>query len=411
MEEKSYDILIIGGGASGLFASALLSEYKENFSVAILEKTNKLLSKVKVSGGGRCNVTNACSQKSSFSKAYPRGKNRMKKNLDLLSNKDTVAWFEKNGVEMKTEADGRIFPRSDSSQSVMDCLLNKTRSAGYSIYKRTEAEKIEKNTDGFRIETKEFNFQAKQILLCTGGFRKIEDYHLLTSLGHEIIPPIPSLFTFNTPKSSFLELAGVSVPEARVKIPELKINETGALLFTHWGISGPAVLKASAFAARELNQKNYEFKVYVSWNANFTEAYLEESLNKYKITSPKQTIIKHPLFDLPKRLWLNLCASSEISDTKIWAELSKKSKNKLIQSLLSAELNVSGKTTFKEEFVSCGGVSLSEIDSTMQSNKAEGLYLAGEVLDVDGITGGYNFQNAWSGAYIATKAMAKHFSS
>ena len=408
MEEKQYDILIIGGGASGLFASALLSEHKDKIKVAILEKTNKLLSKVKVSGGGRCNVTNACKQKSAFSKSYPRGKNRMKKNLDMFSNIDVVNWFEANGVNMKTESDGRVFPVSDNSQSVMDCLLNKTRTAGYSLYKKSEVNKIEKTESGFKVVTDDLLFKAKQILVCSGGFRKIADYHFISELGHEIIEPIPSLFTFNCPNSKFKELSGLSLPNARLKIPELKINETGAFLFTHWGISGPAVLKTSAFAARELFNKKYVFNAYVSWDETFTEKHLLEQIEKYKNSNPKQSILKHPLFGVPKRLWLMLCDISEISETKIWAEISKKSRNKLIENLLSCRFEVNGKTTFKEEFVICGGVSLDQVGPDMQSKLVSDLYFAGEVLDVDGVTGGYNFQNAWSGAYIATQSMIQH---
>ncbi|BDD04234.1 BaiN/RdsA family NAD(P)/FAD-dependent oxidoreductase [Aureibacter tunicatorum] len=406
---KVKDIVIVGGGAAGFFAASILSESLVGLKITILEKTSKVLSKVKVSGGGRCNVTNSKNSIGDFSKAYPRGKNQMKKMLKHFSNQDMVDWLEGKGVSMKVEEDGRIFPFSNSSQSIIDCFTTVCEDNDVELLTGMKVENIKQDEEvGFVLSTNKGDIGAKHVLVATGGFPSLGGYDFLADLDLNMIEPIPSLFTFNIPKSPLKFLQGLSVENARVKVLGTKLEEEGAVLVTHWGLSGPGILKLSAYGAKSLSERDYRFGIHINWLGNKSEDELRNELIDYKSNYPSRKVSKYQLFGLPKRLWDNLLSQSEISEGKIWSEVSKKSFNKLVENIYRMELAVDGKTTFKEEFVTCGGVDMGEIDvNTMQSKKYAGLYFAGEILNVDGITGGYNFQNAWSGAFIAAKNIIK----
>lgn len=406
---KNSQIIIIGAGAAGIFAAANLSSKHPDIQVTVLEKSPKLLSKVKVSGGGRCNVTNACKEPHQLIKNYPRSNKKLVQAFAQFGTVDTVRWFEERGVKLKTEADGRIFPVTDNSQTIIDCLLAACERNGVRILSRTGVEQIIQQVDGFALVTGTGDtIQADQILVATGGGNKSEAYHWLEQLGHSIAPPVPSLFTFNLKDKAITELAGVSVPDVRVKIAGTKLEQKGPILITHWGLSGPVVLRTSAWGARILHDQNYNYTVLINWLAELKEPEARKSLEAYKAKHPKQKIISNPLFSLPKRLWEFLCAKAGIGEATLWNNYSGKSYNRLINILVTDEYVASGKTTFKEEFVTCGGIPLSEVNlQNMESRICPGLYFAGEVLDIDGITGGFNFQAAWTTGWLAAQAMAK----
>ena len=406
---KNSHIIIIGAGAAGIFAAANLSAKQPGIQVTVLEKSPKLLSKVKVSGGGRCNVTNACKEPHQLIKNYPRSNKKLAQAFAEFGTEDTVRWFEERGVKLKTEPDGRIFPVSDNSQTIIDCLLAACERNGVKILPRTGVEQIIRQEDGFTLVTASGKtIQGDQILVATGGGNKAEAYHWLEKLGHSIAPPVPSLFTFNLKDKAITELAGVSVPEVTVKIAGTKLEQKGPILITHWGLSGPVVLRTSAWGARILHDKNYNYTVLVNWLSELKEPEARKSLEAYKSKHPKQKIISNPLFSLPKRLWEFLCTKAGIGEETLWNNYSGKSYNRLINILVTDEYQASGKTTFKEEFVTCGGIPLSEVNlQTMESRICPGLYFAGEVLDIDGITGGFNFQAAWTTGWLAAKAMAE----
>jgi len=399
-------IAIIGAGAAGCFAAANIP-YKEGQQVTILEKTGKVLQKVKVSGGGRCNVTHACFDIPELVTRYPRGKQLLRKSLYRFSPQDTVNWFEQHGVKLKTEDDGRMFPVTDSSQTIIDCLWNEVMRNKVEILYHRSVERIEKTADKFIIHfTDAPSVSADKVLIASGGFPKKEQYKWIEQLGHTIQPPVPSLFTFNIAKHPITELMGVVVNNATIKISGTKITEQGPVLITHWGLSGPAILRTSAWAARELQQRNYEFQVQLNWLGDVKEEELRESFLQLRKDQGKQLVQTKNPFSLPRRLWEYLLQQSGITNEVKWGELPASAQNKLIERLIRDTYQVKGKTTFKEEFVTCGGVTLSEIDpQTMESRKVPGLYFAGEILDVDGITGGFNFQNAWSSGWIAAQNM------
>jgi len=399
-------IAIIGAGAAGCFAAANIP-YKEGQQVTILEKTGKVLQKVKVSGGGRCNVTHACFDIPELVTRYPRGKQLLRKSLYRFSPQDTVNWFEQRGVKLKTEDDGRMFPVTDSSQTIIDCLWNEVMRNKVEILYHRSVERIEKTADKFIIHfTDAPSVSADKVLIASGGFPKKEQYKWIEQLGHTIQPPVPSLFTFNIAKHPITELMGVVVNNATIKISGTKITEQGPVLITHWGLSGPAILRTSAWAARELQQRNYEFQVQLNWLGDVKEEELRESFLQLRKDQGKQLVQTKNPFSLPRRLWEYLLQQSGITNEVKWGELPASAQNKLIERLIRDTYQVKGKTTFKEEFVTCGGVTLSEIDpQTMESRKVPGLYFAGEILDVDGITGGFNFQNAWSSGWIAAQNM------
>ncbi|MEZ4947063.1 MAG: NAD(P)/FAD-dependent oxidoreductase [Cyclobacteriaceae bacterium] len=404
---KEFDLIVIGGGAAGFFGAINAAITNPNLSILILEKTNKLLSKVRVSGGGRCNVTHHCFEPTPLSKHYPRGQQELKKLFRFFQAKDVVAWFDQRGVKLKTEEDGRMFPITNQSETIIDCFLSEAYRLNIKIEKNAEVINVKSENTGFSVlDSNQRKYQSKKILIANGGMPKRSAYQWIVELGHSLVDPIPSLFTFNDSLKKFKDLMGVSVENATVQIAGTKFKESGPVLITHWGLSGPAVIKLSSWAAEYLFQKNYEFVALVNWTGQYSEDDVRDSLNTYRLEHPKQKIVGHALYGLPNRLWVRLCLLSEIDELKIWGEIPKKNLNRLIENLVRCEFRIKGKTTFKEEFVTCGGVSLNEIDlNTMESKIVPGVYFAGEVLDIDGETGGFNFQSAWTTAFVAAKAI------
>jgi predicted Rossmann fold flavoprotein len=406
MREK---LVVIGGGAAGFFCAINAARLNPNLDVCILEKSNKLLAKVKVSGGGRCNTTHACFEIPALVQKYPRGQNFLKKTFHWFNTTDTIEWFAVRGVDLKTEADGRMFPASNDSQTIIDCLLKEADKYKVHVQTQTAVEKITVNDAGiFLLQTTSKTIEANYVCVATGGFPKAHQFEFITNLGHTIEAPVPSLFTFNMPGNPITELMGVSVPEAQVKIAGSKIMATGPLLITHWGMSGPAILKCSAWGARELANLGYAFTIRVNWIPTYAEQDLRTAWPLIRSEQGNTKIGGRNPFELPGRLWLHLLEVCGIDAGISWATLTAAAQNKLITALTAFECKVSGKTTFKDEFVTCGGIKLSEIDAnTMQSKRIKGLYFAGEIMDIDGITGGFNFQNAWTSGWIAAKSIAE----
>ena len=399
-------IAIIGGGAAGFFSAISAKEHHPDSHVSIFEKSQKVLSKVRVSGGGRCNVTNGTNSISELSKGYPRGEKQLKKAFSQFNTKDTWEWFESRGVELYTQPDNRVFPKTNDSQSIVDCLFAETKRLGIDLQVGVGVSLIESKENKieltFQGETKSRTFD--KVIVATGGSPKRQGFDWLENLGHRIENPVPSLFTFNMPSEPIKELMGVSVQNVLVTVQGTKLKSDGPLLITHWGMSGPAILKLSAFGARTLSELGYNFKSQVNWAGQVNN---ELVLSELRITTeehPNKLLSSVKPFKLPERMWLYLLDRCEIPSTKKWSELGKKGLNKLVNVLTNDIYEVKGKTTFKEEFVTCGGVSLDSVNfKTMESRVIPNLYFAGEVLDVDGITGGYNFQAAWTTGFIAGK--------
>ena len=402
-------LVVIGGGAAGFFCAINAARLHPNLDVCIVEKSNKLLAKVKVSGGGRCNTTHACFEIPELVQKYPRGQNFLKKTFHWFNTNDTIQWFAERGVDLKTEADGRMFPKSNESQTIIDCLLKEADKYKVQVQIQTAVEKISINEAGvFLLQTTSKTLEANYVCVATGGFPKAQQFDFITNLGHHIEAPVPSLFTFNMPGNPITELMGVSVPEAQVKIAGSKIMATGPLLITHWGMSGPAILKCSAWGARELANVGYQFTIRVNWIPTYAEQDLRTAWPLIRAEQGNTKMGGRNPFELPSRLWLHLLTVSGIDAGASWATLTSGGQNKLILALTAFECKVSGKTTFKDEFVTCGGIKLSEIDAnSMQSKLHKGLYFAGEIMDIDGITGGFNFQNAWTSGWIAAKSIAE----
>lgn len=397
-----FDLIVIGGGAAGFYGAIQAAELYPGLKILILEKTGKLLSKVKVSGGGRCNVTHRCFDAPALSRHYPRGEKELRSIFKRYHAKDTVEWFASRRVELKTENDGRMFPVSDRSQTIIDCFLSEAQRLNISIRTGSEVRSIRPLGDHFEITTSSSTFQAPKILIATGGSPREDAYAFIRGLGHSIKQPIPSLFTFNDPDRRFASLMGVSVPNAEVRIATTKYSQEGPLLITHWGLSGPAVIRLSAWAAEYLHAVNYHFTAIISWIGRASEEEVRQYLLAQKSERAKQRIHANPLYGLPQRLWEVLCSLAEIPAEKIWAEVSNRNINKLLENLIRCAVGIKGKTTFKEEFVTCGGVPLSEVNlETMESKLVPGIFFAGEVLDIDGETGGFNFQAAWSTGFVA----------
>jgi len=401
-------LLVVGGGAAGFFCAINAARLNPALQVIIVEKTSKLLAKVRVSGGGRCNVTHACFENSALVKKYPRGGNFLKKAFQHFSTTDTIRWFEGRGVALKTEADGRMFSITDSSQTIIDCLIAEANRYGVQIVMNRAVVNITRSAGCFNVFfAGNEQTTATSICFATGGYPKTAMFDWLCSLGHTIEVPVPSLFTFNMPGNPIVSLMGVAVSNAAVRISGSKLSESGPLLITHWGMSGPAILKLSAWGARELANKDYRFFLMVNWLPDHNEQSLREYWPSIRSERAAQKIANRNPFGLPGRLWEYLLVESGIKADIRWADLPGKEQNKLIKNLTAQEFAVTGKTTFKEEFVTCGGIALNEVDpSTMQSRLVPGLYFAGEVLNVDGITGGFNFQHAWTSGWIAAAAIA-----
>jgi predicted Rossmann fold flavoprotein len=403
----SIKIAIVGAGAAGCFAAANLP-IGNQIEISVFEKTGKALQKVKASGGGRCNVTHACFDVPDLLTRYPRGKALLKKTLYRFGCQHTIQWFTEKGIALKTEDDGRVFPISNDSQTIIDCIWSQMALRNLKVYYHKAVAAITKANGGLVLQFADGSiWQGDAVLIAVGGFPKREQYQWLLDTGHTIQSPVPSLFTFNTPRNPITELMGVSIPNATVKIGGTKLLQQGPVLVTHWGFSGPAVLKTSAFAARELAERNYDFNAVFNWLGDADDSTVKETFALMRATAGGQLLFNKSPFPLPRRFWEYQLKRAGVSDTMRWGELTASAQNKLIESLLRDTYPVSGKTTFKEEFVTCGGLTLSEINpQTLESKLMPNVYFAGELLDVDGITGGYNFQNAWSSAWIAAERIA-----
>jgi predicted Rossmann fold flavoprotein len=402
-------LVVIGGGAAGFFCAVNVARLNPGLEVVIIEKTTKLLSKVKVSGGGRCNVTHHCFSIADMIKKYPRGASFLKKAFHHFFTTDTIQWFKERGVELKVEADGRMFPVTDSSETIVECLIRETNKYGVGILLNKEVKTLSKINDQWQLVfANDTSIVADYVCIASGGYPKSIQFEWLKQTGHTIEDPAPSLFTFNMPGNPITALMGISVENAAVKIIGTKLSEQGPLLITHWGMSGPAVLKLSAWGAKELVAKDYTFSILINWVPAFNEQTLKDHLQQIRFEIAAQKMSSRNPFALPGRLWEYLLQQSGIVEETRWADLPGKEQNKLIKNLCAQEFSVKGKTTFKEEFVTAGGIVLNEIDhNTMQSKIAANLFFAGEVLDVDGVTGGFNFQNAWTTGFIAAKAIAE----
>jgi predicted Rossmann fold flavoprotein len=401
-------IVIVGGGAAGFFAALACADAGFAGEIIILEKTSHFLSKVKISGGGRCNVTHACFNEREFATRYPRGDRALIAPLKRFQARDTVAWFEARGVKLKTESDGRMFPVTDSSQTVINCLLDAARARRVQLRTDCGVERAAKTSAGFELvlSTGE-TLACDKLLLATGGCRTPALGQLAVSLGHTLEPPVPSLFTFHIATPWLRDLAGISVENAEVSVTGTKLRERGPLLVTHWGLSGPAILRLSAWGARALHQMDYRGTLRVNWLTNLNDESLAKEFDARRQSQPARLVVNAPVAPLPSRLWEQLVLAAGISRETRWSALSRPAQHKLIQTLLRGEFPVTGKSLNKDEFATCGGVKLSEVDfKTMESRLCSGLFFAGELLDIDGITGGFNFQAAWTTGWIAGHAMA-----
>ncbi len=388
-----YETIVIGGGAAGFFCAATITKGK----TLLLEKSLKVLSKVLISGGGRCNVTHACFDPKTLASHYPRGSSELLGVFSRFQPRDTINWFNKRSVELKTEEDGRMFPITDSSETIIWCLTKAVNDAGVDLKKGAKIQTVRKEGEWFVVD----DFRSKNLVLATGSSPQGHDWAV--SFGHTITPLAPSLFTFNIPTSPLLDLSGITLPKATVSVIGTKLKETGPLLLTHFGFSGPVILRLSAWGARELNEKNYKATVKIDWTAGVPREELKTKILDLKKAKPSAQFTLDTLIELPKNL-----SKALYSHSKRFAELSNKDIESILDILTASLYTLDGKTTYKSEFVTCGGVSRKEVDfKTMESKICKGLYFAGEVLDIDGITGGFNFQNAWSTAYIAGTSISK----
>jgi predicted Rossmann fold flavoprotein len=398
-----FDIIIVGGGAAGFFTAINIAEKNKHLKVAILERGKEVLSKVRISGGGRCNVTHACFIPNDLVKFYPRGEKELRGPFHQFCSGDTIEWFENHGVPLKIEEDGRMFPESNSSQTIIDCFTDNVHKLGIQVLTGQSVQSLFKTEEFWKVETNKETFACKKLVITAGSNPKV--WEMLSELGHSIIPPVPSLFTFNIKDPRIKDLMGLSA-FASVKVKGSKLSASGPLLITHWGMSGPGILRLSAWGARELADKNYQFALLVNW---LNDVDLEEAvdlLKSLKVEHTKKTIVKKSPFEFPNRLWESLVLASGITEETKWADLSKKQLTQLAEQLTNGVFQVNGKSTFKEEFVTAGGVDLKEINfKTMESKISPNLFLAGEVLNIDAITGGFNFQNAWTGGFIISDAI------
>lgn len=407
--EKNRSVAVIGGGAAGFFTAVNAARLNPTLNITIFEKSREVLSKVRVSGGGRCNVTHYCFDPSLLSKSYPRGEKTLRWSFEQFQAKDTVDWFESRGVKLKAEADGRMFPESDESQSIINCLMREAAKFEVEVQLKTKIKSIEPLTGGsFKLHLSKGNpKQFDTVVIATGGYNREKAYEWLKDLGHSIQPPVPSLFTFNFRTKIFSDLAGISVEDAQVSIDDTAFEETGPVLMTHWGLSGPAVLKLSAWAARELYDREYRYSITVNWLHPMNEQEVRKTLKSLRVHNAKKRIVNQNTFSFPARLWRRFTELADIDSETRWAELSNKKLYELTTQLVRGQYDIQGKTTYKEEFVTCGGIPLSEVNpDTLESKLVSNLYFVGEVLDIDGITGGFNFQAAWTNGWLASHAIA-----
>ncbi len=399
-------LVIVGGGAAGFFAAINAKEMNPQLDIVILEKGKNVLQKVKISGGGRCNVTHACFEPKELVHFYPRGEKELLGPFHQFTTGDTFEWFDKNGIPLKIEADNRVFPESNSSQTIIDCFLRKTEELQIPVLKKQRVISIEKKESQWIVHTKEQQFVADFLVISAGSSKQV--WNLCESLGHGIVNPVPSLFTFNIKDPRIRDLLGVSVPNASVYLKDSNLEAIGPLLITHWGMSGPAVLKLSAFGARLLAKRNYEYVVEVNWISRPNSETLEILQKCKQEEVRKQVVLKSPFAEIPRRLWERLVLASNIRANQNWADMSKVQLKNLSEQLTKANFQAKGKSAFKEEFVTAGGVDLKEIDfKRFESELHKNLFFIGEVLNIDAVTGGFNFQNAWTGGWIAAKAISE----
>lgn len=409
-EPKNYcpisRIAIIGAGAAGCFAAANIPPGHE---VVVFEKAGKAMQKVRVSGGGRCNVTHACFDVPTLLTRYPRGKSLLKRSLYAFGPRQTIDWFRQQGVQLKEEADGRMFPNTDNSETIITAIWTAMMQRQVVVKFNKGVTEIVQQSDGWELRFQDGSiYECDKVLLACGSIQKPDHWKSLVSLGHLLEVPAPSLFTFNIPSNLITSLMGVSVPEASVKIAGTKIIQSGPLLITHWGFSGPAVLKSSAFAARQLQAQQYQARIVINWLGTATEADLKAAFQEQRQQNGKGMLWSKCPFGLPRRLWEFMLTRAGIATGIRWGELNSTAQQRIIQSLYADGYEMRGKTTFKEEFVTCGGVALGQVNpQTMESKLAPGLFFAGECLDVDGITGGYNFQHAWASGWLAAQNILK----
>lgn len=418
-----FDLIIVGGGAAGFYAAIQVAERAPDLKIAIFERGKTVLSKVKISGGGRCNVTHGEFVPKDLAANYPRGEKELLGPFHAYAPMDVMAFFEERGVPLKVEEDGRVFPKSDSSQSIIDCLVGEADRLGVTVLRNSSVKDINKTEEGWQVTTMNKHYQSKKLLLATGSNPKI--WKLLEKLGHQVVPPVPSLFTFNVSDNRIKGIQGLST-YASVEVLAKKVFHTdkkslnlkskldqntflyaeGPVLITHWGLSGPAILKLSAWGANILNDYNYSFRILVNWLPEYTTESMEASLREVKEVEARKTVMRTNVTELPKRLWKRLAEAAQIGPEKRWGDISKMELRALAEQLTASSFKVEGKSTFKEEFVTAGGVDLKEINfKTFESKLHPDLYFAGEIINVDAITGGFNFQNAWTGAYIAAQAI------
>ncbi|HLO89064.1 MAG TPA: NAD(P)/FAD-dependent oxidoreductase [Nostocaceae cyanobacterium] len=409
---RSLKIVVIGGGAAGFFGAIAAAEANPQAEVILIEASRQPLAKVLISGGGRCNVTHACFSPEELVQNYPRGSKALRGAFTRFQAKDTVAWFTSHGVQLKTEADGRMFPITDRSETIAECLIKTMAETGVELRLGTPVSAVKRLDIGnFAIICKSGEkIECDRLLLATGS--SLVGYKIARELGHQIETPVPSLFTFNIKEPQLHKLSGISVNPVHLRLStgeKTQLQQTGALLITHWGVSGPAVLKLSAWGARMLQENRYQGKLLINWLPNFKQEEVREKILNVKQEFGKKQIALHRGVDLPHRLWQYLIDRAGINTTDKWAEISNKTLNQLIQELTQGTYLISGKGVFKEEFVTCGGVNLKEVNfKTMESRIVPGLHFAGEILDIDGITGGFNFQSAWTTAYLAGQAMGNN---
>lgn len=400
---SNYDIIIVGGGAAGFFTAINIAEKNPQLKIAILERGKTVLEKVRISGGGRCNVTHACFVPNDLVKFYPRGEKELRGPFHQFCSGDTIEWFEKHGVELKIEDDGRMFPTSDSSQTIIDCFLGLTHTLKIDVLTGQSVQSLFHGDDYWKVETNHETFSCQKLVMTTGSNPKI--WELLQTMNHTIIPPVPSLFTFNIKDARIKDLMGVSA-FSHVKVKGTKLEASGPLLVTHWGMSGPGILRLSAWGAIILAEKKYQFVIEVNWLNDVTFDEAMETLKELKQEHAKKVVSKKSPFEFPNRLWESLVLASGISNETKWADLTKIQLTNLANQLTNAQFQVNGRSTFKEEFVTAGGIDLKEINfKTMESKLHENLFFAGEIVNIDAITGGFNFQNAWTSGFIVANSI------
>ncbi|MDD2985112.1 NAD(P)/FAD-dependent oxidoreductase [Flavobacterium sp.] len=398
-----YDVLLVGGGAAGFFTAITIAEKNPNLKIGILERGKSVLEKVRISGGGRCNVTHACFVPNELVKFYPRGEKELRGPFHQFCTGDTIEWFEKHGVELKIEEDGRMFPTSDSSQTIIDCFLSLVKKHKIDVLTTQSVQSLYKGDGFWQVDTPNQSYRCTKLVMTTGSNPKI--WEMLEKLGHTIVPPVPSLFTFNINDKRISNLMGLSAV-ATVKVKNTKLEAAGPLLITHWGMSGPGILRLSAWGARTLAEKKYQFHIEVNWLHETTFEEAMEALKSLKQEQAKKVVGKKSPFDFPNRLWESLVLHSGIAEDTKWADLSKKQLHDLGGQLTQGEFQVNGKSTFKDEFVTAGGIDLKEVNfKTMESKLFANLFFAGEIVNIDAITGGFNFQNAWTSGFIVSEAI------